>query len=448
MAAYPVPSALLQLPRHDPPRPGCLCFRTRAGLTTRFQERELRQIATITNGDPIPRPLSLCIAFPQRPLLRTAADGGARGNAYLTRLYREIAMSAELFDRDRQVEQVHVLDYALRHLHADQLAEAMDVIGRHYSWAAPERTLRSVELEPASTRRADIPALVDAGFNRAVFNLDSDLDSDIPALAGLVEDLRQHGLRNIHVNLSGRLFEQPSAELDALLTQMLALRPDRLGLRRQARPPLPETGQQTGNEEAATGVQPDGFENLAQRVEAAGYVHIGLGCFTPPDNRLALADRQEELRCDLLGYTTRAESDIVGLGVGALSHIGSCLSQNPRDLPSWEDAIDHGRLPTWRGMQLDENELLRAELIQQLVCQGALDYTAIGRQYGIDFRQRFANALTRLETLAAQGLVELHPTRLHVTVRGRLALPALAACFDPHPAADGDVLRPHIARIP
>ena len=80
MAAYPAPSALLQLPRHDPPRPGCLCFRTRAGLTTRFQERELRQIATITNGDPIPRPLSLCIAFPQRPLLRTAAEAmGGRG---------------------------------------------------------------------------------------------------------------------------------------------------------------------------------------------------------------------------------------------------------------------------------------------------------------------------------------------------------------------------------
>lgn len=444
MAPTPAPSDPVPLPRPDPPRPGCLCFRTGTRMSTRFQERELRQIAAITNGDPIPRPLSLCIAFPQRPLLRTGADGGARGHAYLTRLYREIAMSAELFDRDRQVEQVHVLDYALRHLHAEHLAEIMDVVGRHYSWAAPARTLRSVELEPASTRREDIPALMDAGFNRAVFNLDGDVIRDIHPLAALIEDLRQHGLHNIHVNLAGALFEQASPEPGALLTAVLALRPDRLGLRRQARPPLPESS----NEEAASGVRPDGFDNLAQRVEAAGYVHIGLGCFTPPDNRLARADRQQELRCDLLGYTTRAESDIVGLGVGALSHIGSCLSQNPRDLPSWEDAIDHGRLPIWRGMQLDEGELLRAELIQQLVCQGVLDYTAIGRQYGIDFRQRFASALLRLEPLAAQGLVELHPDRLHVTVRGGYALPALAACFDPLPAACGEVFRPQITRIP
>src|SRR5690606_28168384 len=134
MAPTPAPSDPVPLPRPDPPRPGCLCFRTGTRMSTRFQERELRQIAAITNGDPIPRPLSLCIAFPQRPLLRTGADGGDRGHAYLSRLYREIAMSAEPFDRDRQVGQVHVLYYALRHLHAELLAEIMDVVGRHYSW--------------------------------------------------------------------------------------------------------------------------------------------------------------------------------------------------------------------------------------------------------------------------------------------------------------------------
>src|SRR5690606_438123 len=132
------------------------------------------------------------------------------------------------------------------------------------SWAAPARTLRSVELEPASTRREDIPALVDAGFNRAVFNLDGDVIRDIHPLAALIEDLRHHGLHNIHVNLAGALFEQASPEPDALLIAVLALRPDRLGLRRQARPPLPESS----NEEAASGVRPDGFDNLAQRVEA------------------------------------------------------------------------------------------------------------------------------------------------------------------------------------
>ena len=39
-----------------------------------------------------------------------------------------------------------------------------------------------------------------------------------------------------------------------------------------------------------------------------------------------------------MGYTTHADSDLVGLGVSAISHIGDSFSQNPRDLPSWQIA--------------------------------------------------------------------------------------------------------------
>ena len=126
--------------------------------------------------------------------------------------------------------------------------------------------------------------------------------------------------------------EQASPEPDALLTAVLALRLI-VRLRRQARPPLPESA--TRRRRPAGGRM---FDKPAQQVEAAGYVHIGLGCFTPPDNRLARADRQQELRCDLLGYTTRAESDIVGLGVGALEPYRQLPEPELRDLPSWEDA--------------------------------------------------------------------------------------------------------------
>ena len=43
-----------------------------------------------------------------------------------------------------------------------------------------------------------------------------------------------------------------------------------------------------------------------------------------------------------MGYTTHADSDLIGLGVSAISHIGDSFSQNPRDLPGWETAVDHG----------------------------------------------------------------------------------------------------------
>src|SRR3546814_13556156 len=94
---------------------------------------------------------------------------------------------------------------------------------------------------------------------------------------------------------------------------------------------------------------------------------------------------------------------LVGLGVSAISHIGNSFSQNPRDLPSWQIALDEGRLPVFRGMRMDEDDVLRAELIQSLMFQGVIPVAALERRYGIDFAEYFAEALDQLHPLADDG---------------------------------------------
>ena len=131
-----------------------------------------------------------------------------------------------------------------------------------------------------------------------------------------------------------------------------------------------------------------------------------------------------------MGYTTHADCDLVGMGVSAISHIGDTYSQNPRDLPSWEIAIDNGRLPTWRGMQLDADAVLRADLIQQLMCQGEVNIPELEERHAIDFGLYFQDDLARLVPLQADGLVEVSATRITATSRGRLLLRIIAACFD------------------
>src|SRR3546814_2231713 len=84
---------------------------------------------------------------------------------------------------------------------------------------------------------------------------------------------------------------------------------------------------------------------------------------------------------------------LVGLGVSAISHIGNSFSQNPRDLPSWQIALDEGRLPVFRGMRLDEDDVLRADLIQQLMCQGEIPVAALERRHAIVFADYFDDAI-------------------------------------------------------
>src|SRR5690606_25669079 len=173
---------------------------------------------------------------------------------------------------------------------------------------------------------------------------------------------------------------------------------------------------------------------------------IGMDHFALPTDELARAQRDGGLHRNFMGYTTHAESDLVGLGVSAISHIGASFSQNPRDIGGWEQAIDEGRLPDWRGMRMDGEDVIRADVIQQLMCHGRLDYDALGRRHVIDFRDYFAEALERLQPLQADGLVELGGHGLQATQRGRLLLRIIAMCFDRYLAPANDSAAPRYSR--
>jgi oxygen-independent coproporphyrinogen-3 oxidase len=133
--------------------------------------------------------------------------------------------------------------------------------------------------------------------------------------------------------------------------------------------------------------------------------------------------------------------------VSAISHIGDSYSQNPRDLPAWEVAIDQGLLPVWRGLALSADDRVRADVIQQLMCHAAIDIDQVEYRYDIDFAVYFADALERLAPLVEDGLVELDAHRIAATPRGRLLLRIVAMCFDNHLDANAAAARPRYSRV-
>ena len=153
--------------------------------------------------------------------------------------------------------------------------------------------------------------------------------------------------------------------------------------------------------------------------------------FALPDDELALAQERGSLHRNFMGYTTHADTDLIGLGVSAISHIGDSYSQNPRDLPLWEAAIDAGRLPVWRGMRLSADDVLRADLIQQLMCQGEVDIAAFEQRHDDRLRRLF-----RRRDCAAAAAGGRRPgdassqAASRATSRGRLLLRIIAMCFD------------------
>ena len=436
------------LRRYDRPGPRYTSYPTAPQFNADFGEAALREVARASNEDPIPRPLSLYVHVPFcfSPCFycgcnRIITRDLARGRAYLERLGREIALMAPLFDRDREVIQLHFGGGTPNFLDAAQLCGVVETLRGAFRFADSDDRDISVELDPRFCNPADMPVLAAAGFNRTSLGV-QDFDpkvqdavnriQSVEETRAIVDACRGAGMRSVNIDL---IYGLPGQSLDGFrrtLDTVVAMRPDRLAVYSYAH--LPHIFKPQKQIDDALLPDPDTklalLQAAVEQLTAAGYVYIGMDHFALPDDELAVAQARGGLHRNFMGYTTHADSDLVGLGVSAISHIGNSFSQNPRDLPSWEIALDEGRLPVFRGMRMDEDDEIRADLVQSLMCQGEVRVRAFQERHGIGFAEYFADDLQRLWPLADDGLVDVGPEAIRATPRGRLLLRNIAMCFD------------------
>ena len=436
------------LRRYDRPGPRYTSYPTAPQFQADFGEPQLRRAIADSNGDPIPRRLSIYVHVPfcLSPCFycgcnRVITRDRSRGESYLTHLCREIAMVAPLFDRDREVIQLHFGGGTPNFLSPIQLRCTVELMRRHFRFSdAADRDV-SIELDPRTVLPQDVAELAHAGFNRASLGV-QDFDPAVQAAVNRIQGVEQtravvdacrtHGFRSVNIDLIYGLPNQTVDGFRRTLETVIAMRPDRLAVYSYAH--LPDLFKAQRQLDAS--LLPDAETKLAllqlaiETLTDAGYQYIGMDHFALPDDELAQAQARGGLHRNFMGYTTHADSDLIGFGVSAISHVDDTFSQNPRDLPGWQIALDEGRLPVFRGMQLSFDDQLRADLIQGLMCQGAIPVSALERRYGIDFEEYFADALVRLQPLQADGLATVRDGTIEATARGRLLLRNIAMCFD------------------
>lgn len=436
------------LRRYDRPGPRYTSYPTAPHFDDAFGEAEFRAYAARSNGEPIPRPISLYAHVPYcfSPCFycgcnRIITRDLAKGERYLERLLCEIERVAPLFDRDREVVQVHFGGGTPNFLSPEQLDRLLASMGRHFHFSSATDRDFSIELDPRHVADGDIAALAALGFNRASLGV-QDFNPDVQKAVnrvqsvkqtlGVIEACRAQGLRSVNVDLIYGLPRQTMDGFRRTLDTVIDAQPDRLAVYGYAHlPSLFKAQRQIKDDEL-----PDGEGRLAllqiavEELTAAGYCYIGMDHFALPDDDLARAQAEGGLHRNFMGYTTHADCDLVGLGVSAISHVGDSYSQNPRDLAGWEIALDLGRLPVWRGMALTFDDVLRADVIQQLMCRGEVDIADTARRFDINFPDYFGDCRQALADLARDGLVTVNDSVIAATSRGRYLMRIIAMCFD------------------
>jgi oxygen-independent coproporphyrinogen-3 oxidase len=434
--------------RYDKSGPRYTSYPTAAQFHERITEEDYRRWARLSNEDPIPRALSIYIHIPFCDTVcfycacnKIVTRDHARAVPYLEHLYREMAMQGELFDRDRSVVQLHWGGGTPTFLATHEIRELMEFTGRHFSLLDDDRGEYSIEIDPRSVDREKMEALRSVGFNRISMGV-QDFDSRVQKAVNRIQSeeqtrevarsARELGFKSINIDLIYGLPFQSVESYAETLRRTVAISPDRIAVYNYAH--LPERFKPQRRIDAADLPSADEKLNILQHtirfLTDSGYVYIGMDHFSRPDDELAVAQRNGTLQRNFQGYSTRAECDLVALGVTSIGKICDNYSQNTRDVEEYYRRVASGRLPIDRGFELETDDLLRREIITGLMCHFRLDIHSLEERWGIVFRNRFRDEITDLRQMENDGLLELDEDTLQVLPTGRLLVRNICMVFD------------------
>ncbi|MDH3980699.1 MAG: oxygen-independent coproporphyrinogen III oxidase, partial [Gammaproteobacteria bacterium] len=248
----------------------------------------------------------------------------------------------------------------------------------------------------------------------------------------VLEAARQQGFKSVSLDLIYGLPHQSVESFAQTLDRVIAVAPDRLSVFNYAHlPALFKTQRQIN--EADLPAPAEKLEILQHTIEQlgdAGYIYIGMDHFSRPDDELARAQRDRTLYRNFQGYSTHADCDLVAMGSTSISKVGDSYSQNEKDVESYYSRIDNGELPVFRGVELDADDILRREVIMQLMCHFGLDIKALESDRGIQFLQYFDAEQDELQAMQADGLLEQDDSRITILPAGRLLVRNICMVFD------------------
>lgn len=361
-----------------------------------------------------------------------------KADRYLDVLEQEIIQRAPLF-RQRRVTQLHWGGGTPTFLDRQQVSRLVGLLKQHFN--VTDDAEMSIEVDPREMALDMIDHLRSLGFNRLSMGV-QDFNKAVQARVNRVQDeevifslmarAREQGFRSTSIDLIYGLPLQTPDSFAWTLERVVALNPDRLSVFNYAHLPALFAAQRKIKEDELPSARQklDILQQTIATLTQQGYHYIGMDHFAKPQDELAVAQRDGKLHRNFQGYTTQGDSDLLGLGVSAISMVGDSYAQNQKDLNSWYSSVEQQGNGLWRGVALTRDDCLRRDVIKTLICHFSLGFAATEAQWGICFHDYFAEDLALLKPLIADGLVEQTTTGLEVTGIGRLLVRNICMCFD------------------
>lgn len=357
---------------------------------------------------------------------------------YLKSLHREIEMVSDTLRGRGRVTALHFGGGSPTMLKPDDIVALSAVLRKNFNFDCGAEV--SVEIDPNDMDQPRHEALQAIGMTRASLGV-QDFDEKVQKAINreqtfeqtktVIDASRAGGATSVNIDLLYGLPHQTVDSVEETLIQVLTLSPDRIALFGYAHVPWMKKHQTMIDED----ILPDTAERFRQSERAAkvlqdaAYSPIGIDHFAKPDDGLALASRAHDLRRNFQGYTTDAAEVMIALGASAIGKLPQGYVQNMPATGEYERIIDEGRLATVRGFELSENDVVRAWVIEKLMCDFGFSVTELQSRFGLSAVPVIADA-SRITAADTANLFIKTDNGFRITEKGRAFTRLIASEFD------------------
>jgi oxygen-independent coproporphyrinogen-3 oxidase len=293
----------------------------------------------------------------------------------------------------------------------------------------------SIEGYPNNTTAEHLQVLYDLSFRRISYGVQ---DND-PAVQRIInriqpvenvrratEAARRIGFTSVNYDLIYGLPLQTRESIERTINEVIALQPDRIAFYSYAHVPWTSKAQRLFDEADL----PDADTKISlylkgkELLTAAGYADIGMDHFALPHDELYRAREAGNLHRNFMGYTTQHAGLLLGLGVSAISDTGTAFAQNEKTLHDYNKAVQSGALAVRKGYVLSDEDGFFKKYILDISCQGSTAF----RKQDLPLLQQYT--FPKLETLAADCLVEWNTMGMQLTAQGHYFIRVVCSALD------------------
>lgn len=363
-------------------------------------------------------------------------------DAFLQTLYREIHLLRDFFTQNDYVPNIREIhlgggspSYMNEYEFKQLIAEISSLVDPH---KLDEFT---IEIDAITVSPDKLKLYHDNGINRISFGI-QDFDPNVQNAIGRIQSpqlLEKLLLPEIRESFKGVNFDliyglplQTRASFSETLDTVLTLSPDRVAIYNYCHMPelykhqakisvsdLPDTIEKTMT-----------FIDASNKLTSNNYDAIGIDHFAKPTDDLAIAKRNKTLSRHFMGYTAGRAPNLIGIGPTTLCGFTKYYTQNFYSLEEYESALAKNVFPILWGYKLNNDDFIRRDIINSLLCYFYVDIKVIEIKYKINFTEYFKDEMESLGDFVDDGILTYSEGSIDITPVGHFFVRNVCTLFD------------------